>query len=81
MLSYEFTDDMKFDVPVYFITGEEDINCPINLIREQMENISAPVKKLYTIEHASHMCFYDNPEVFHRILTEIKKILRSLKAN
>lgn len=71
MLSYDFTNNMKFDVPVYFMTGDEDVNCPLELIQEQIDNMDAPRKKLFVIERASHMCFYDNPEMFNKILIDI----------
>lgn len=57
MFSYEFKDNLKFDIPVCFITGEEDVNCPGELVAEIMDSIDAPEKEYRRIPDASHMCF------------------------
>lgn len=36
----------KFDVPVYFINGEMDYICSINLVKKYYENITTPKKLL-----------------------------------
>ena len=73
MLSYNFMSEADFDVPIYFISGEEDINCPASLVQSSMNGIKAPHKKLYMIEEASHMCFYDQAEKFNEMLIQIKQ--------
>lgn len=72
MFSYNFTDDLKFEVPVYFIAGKEDVNCPGELVEEVVDSLEAPEKKYFIIPNASHMCFYDNPEAFEKVLFLIK---------
>lgn len=74
LFSYDFISDAAFEVPMYFISGVEDINCPVELLRSCVEDINAPDKKLYEIEAASHMCFYDQAEKFIEILTQIKHL-------
>lgn len=68
MFSYEFKDNLKFDIPVCFITGEEDVNCPGELVAEIMDSIDAPEKEYHIIPGASHMCFYDNAKEFEKII-------------
>lgn len=68
MFSYEFKDNLKFDIPVCFITGEEDVNCPGELVAEIMDSIDAPEKEYHRIPGASHMCFYDNAKEFEKII-------------
>ena len=67
MFSYEIKDNLKFDMPVCFITGEEDVNCPGELVAEIMDSIDAPEKEYHRIPGASHMCFYDNEKEFEKI--------------
>lgn len=71
MFKYDFTHNMRFEVPVYFITGDEDINCPGELVNEKMCNLEAPEKRFITLEKASHMCFYDNMDKFNQVLFDI----------
>ncbi len=70
LLSHDFRSDMHFDMPVLFITGDEDFICPSKLLERCFENIDAPVKKMVTIEKATHTCFYDQPEEFLRVVGE-----------
>ncbi|MCR4608699.1 MAG: alpha/beta hydrolase, partial [Eubacterium sp.] len=59
-----------FDMPVLFITGDEDFICPSKLLERCFEDIEAPVKKMVTIKKATHTCFYDQPEEFLRVVWE-----------
>lgn len=73
MLKYDFREDMRFKVPVMFIFGEEDINCPAKLLESCFDDISAPVKKLSVISEASHCCFNDKPEQVFNELREFSE--------
>ena len=66
MMTYDFRGNISFDVPVQFISGEEDYNCPPELLEECFDSISAPEKKLEIIPEAAHSCFLDQPEIFIR---------------
>ena len=50
------------------IRGEEDVNCPGELVAEIMDSIDAPGKEYHRIPGASHMCFYDNEKEFEKII-------------
>ena len=67
MFSYEIKDNLKYDMPVCFITGEEAVNCHGELVAEIMDSIDAPEKEYHRIPGASHMCFYDNEKEFEKV--------------
>lgn len=80
MLEYDFRKDMRFEVPVMFIFGEEDINCPSALLESCFDDITAPIKKLSVISEASHCCFNDKPEQVFKELREFsEQVLSSLQ--
>lgn len=64
MISYDFRNNMKYDVPVFFVFGEEETICNPELVEECFDDISAPEKKLEIIPKAAHMCFFDQPDTF-----------------
>lgn len=70
LLSHDFRANMHFDMPVLFITGDEDFICPSKLLERCFEDIEAPVKKMVTIKKATHTCFYDQPGEFLRVVGE-----------
>ncbi|WP_191014366.1 alpha/beta fold hydrolase [Treponema zioleckii] len=45
---------IDFQCPVYFISGAEDWICPVELIREYINQISAPQKELTLIQGCGH---------------------------
>lgn len=70
MMTYDFRTNLSFDVPMFFVFGEEDYNCPPELLKECFDNISAPEKKLEIIPKAAHTCFYDKSSIFIGVITE-----------
>ncbi len=64
MLSYDFRNNMEYNVPVLFISGDEETVCSFELIEECFDKISAPKKKFAVIPQATHSCFYDQPQAF-----------------
>lgn len=64
LFKFDFRTNMQFEIPVLFVTGNEDINAPIKLLEDCFEEIIAPNKNMVCINDASHMCFYDQPEKF-----------------
>ena len=46
--------DLSYQVPVHFIMGSEDWICPVALVREYMNDISAPRKDFTLIDGSGH---------------------------
>lgn len=64
--------DLNFDIPVYFISGDHDYNCPWPLVEEYCGLINAPDKEFYLIEDAAHSPLWEQQEKCYTILEEIK---------
>ncbi len=60
-----------FSAPMYFISGEYDIACSVNLVKDYYENISAPVKAMVTIENCVHSPHIDRPEAFAEVFKKL----------
>lgn len=65
---------MNLDVPVFFISGEYDYNCPWELVQEYCDVIDAPQKGFYKITGAAHSPLWENPEETEKALIEIKEM-------
>ena len=63
----------ELEVPIFFISGEYDYNCPWELVQDYCEEIKAPKKKFYKISNAAHSPLWENPEDTCRALREIKE--------
>ena len=59
-------------IPVYFISGEADYNCPWELVSQYCDIIDAPDKGFYLIPDAAHSPLWENPSVTCDILKQIK---------
>lgn len=64
--------DLNFDIPMYFISGDHDYNCPWPLVEEYCGLINAPDKAFYLIEDAAHSPLWEQQEKCYTILEEIK---------
>ncbi len=64
--------DLNFEIPVYFLSGDHDYNCPWPLVREYSDRIQAPDKKFYLVENAAHSPLWEQADVSYDILKEIK---------
>lgn len=64
MLSHDFRNNLHFDMPVLFVSGDEDFVCPNELLAQHFGQITAPQKKNVVIPKATHTCFYDQPTAF-----------------
>ena len=62
----------KVDVPVYFISGEYDYNCPWVLVQEYYEKLNAPDKDFLLVENAAHSPLWENPEAVVEYLATIR---------
>lgn len=63
----------ELNIPVYFISGESDYNCPWPLVREYCEMIEAPDKGFYCIPDSAHSPLWENAGVTCDILRQIKE--------
>ena len=62
----------KVDVPVYFISGEYDYNCPWVLVQEYYEKLNAPDKDFLLVENAAHSPLWENPEAVVEYMVKIR---------
>lgn len=73
MLSYDFRNNLHFDMPVLFVSGDEDFVCPNELLAQHFGQITAPQKKNVVISKATHTCFYDQPTAFLDTIIDFTK--------
>lgn len=67
----------EYQMPVYYIMGENDYQTPIQLARALFEQLTAPEKTFFTIPNAGHFTMYDNPQGFNQaLLGEIRTALQ-----
>jgi pimeloyl-ACP methyl ester carboxylesterase len=66
-----YDEPLTFDVPVTFITGENDWVTPYTLVEEYMQKIDAPSKEIIYIENAGHGAMYDNPCKFVEVVAKV----------
>ena len=59
-----------YQVPVYYVTGENDYNCPFHLASAFFDEIAAPDKQIFSIPGADHLPFLSKKAEFDRILLE-----------
>lgn len=52
----------KLEIPVYFISGEYDYNCPWPLVEQYCTMLQAPKKAFFKVENAAHSPLWENPE-------------------
>ena len=62
-----------FEVPVYFISGEQDYICATSYARKYYEDITAPDKAFYEITGCGHSPQADKPEEVANIIAELKQ--------
>lgn len=62
----------QYQVPLYYIVGEQDWQTPVALTQDYVQRITAPEKKIYVIPNAGHMPMVDQPALFLSILRDIK---------
>ncbi len=78
-----FADEMKdydlrkelteFEIPMFFISGEYDYNCPWPLVEDYADTLTAPQKGFYKIKDAAHSTLWENEEESYIVLEEIKE--------
>lgn len=63
--------DTHYEIPVYFIMGENDNTTPVEISSRYLESIQAPDKKLFLIKNAGHLTLLDNPVDYHQAVDEV----------
>ena len=63
----------ELQIPAYFISGEDDFNCPWPLVEEYCDLLTAPDKGFYLIPDSAHSPLWENPEVTCDILRQIRE--------
>ena len=59
-------------VPVYMISGRYDLTTPTLMSRAFLEQLVTPRKTFFEIEEAAHFPFYEQPERFAAVMTQIR---------
>ena len=62
---------VEYQVPVYYVLGENDQQTPVELSRAYFNEITAPDKKLYLIRNAGHVAMIDNVDDYRKAVCEI----------
>ena len=73
LFDYDVGQDVKYEVPVYYILGRDDWQVASVVAEAYFETIQAPEKKLYWIEEAGHLTNVDQPIAFNLALKEVVK--------
>jgi len=60
----------RFEIPMIYIQGADDIQTPTSLVREYFETIEAPRKELILIEGGAHMASITHIDAFCEALVE-----------
>ena len=63
----------ELKLPVYFISGESDYNCPWPQVEEYCEMLNAPEKHFFLIPDAAHSPLWENAEMTCDIMRQIKE--------
>ena len=63
----------SLEIPVYFISGESDYNCPWELVEDYCAVIDAPDKEFFLIPDSAHSPLWENPSVTCDVLRQIKE--------
>ena len=64
----------EYFVPMYFVSGEYDKSCRVDLLKKYYDDIVAPNKKLVIMKECGHSPQIDAPVLFAK---EVKKLLRN----
>ena len=65
-------DNLKFEIPMYFLSGDHDYNSPWPLVEEYCDIIDAPDKVFYLIENSAHSPLWEQQEKSFEIMKQIK---------
>lgn len=65
----------EYQIPVYYVLGENDQQTPVELSKAYFNVITAPDKKLYLIKNAGHVAMIDNLDDYRAAVCEIVESL------
>ena len=72
LMSFDLrSNGVKYQVPVYYVLGENDQQTPIEISIGYFNEIEAPDKKLYLIKNAGHLTMIDNVDDYRAAVCEI----------
>jgi pimeloyl-ACP methyl ester carboxylesterase len=77
LLSFNFSGNQKFELPIFCICGRKDRQTPFSLAEEFIAKAEAPLKGLYWVEDAGHLAMLDNPKGFNDALIKVLDNLRA----
>lgn len=67
--------DTKFDCPIFFFAGRDDLNTPPELAAAYFERIEAPQKKLVWFENTAHMVPFERPgQTLVHLVNEVRPL-------
>jgi pimeloyl-ACP methyl ester carboxylesterase len=66
---------LKFDVPMFIFQGDNDLNTPLSLARDYLNEVEAPRKELVVVEGASHNTIVFQAELLRLMNTHVKPVL------
>ena len=64
-------DKTEFEIPIFFLSGEYDYNCPWPLVEGYCDKITAPDKGFYLIKDAAHSPLWENANDSFEAMREI----------
>ena len=64
----------EYDVPMYFISGEYDKSCRVDLLKKYYDEIVAPNKKIVIMKTCGHSPQFEEPVLFAK---EVKQLLQN----
>ena len=67
------TDFPVSTIPVHFIQGRYDYECPGELAEEYYHTLAAPAKSFTWFENSAHDVYYDEAELFNQVVIQIAK--------
>jgi len=72
----------KVDVPVFFPTGRYDFTCVQDIVYRYYQQLEAPEKSFYWLEHSGHNACYEEPDRFMDIIRrDVLPLMENHKAS
>lgn len=71
----------RFEMPVYFIAGDQDRVTPTAMVQEYAQSLAAPDKQVFLIPGAGHFAFYTHPDRFSEAMQEVLRRSRQAWAH
>lgn len=72
LMSFDlYSKGVEYQVPVYYVLGENDQQTPVEISIAYFNEIATPDKKLYLIKNAGHAAMIDNLNDYRAALCEI----------